>query len=557
MDPSPTSQPRVRCRFAPSPTGYLHVGGARTALFNFLLARQTGGVFILRIEDTDQTRNVPGAEEKLLDDLRWLGLTWDEGPDTGGPCGAYRQSERLPRYHEQVRRLLDLGNAYYAFDTREELEAMRKAAEAQKKNFIYPRPKVFPSDAAADKARAEGRPVVVRLKMPEHEFTVRDVILGAVSQKAHEVQDFVLLKADRYPTYHFAVVVDDADMRITHVLRGQEHLLNTMNHLGLQEALGVATPVYAHLPVILNPNGAKLSKRDKDKAVREAVALALKNRQCDENELLQIADIAEWDTFAAWRKGEMQLPSEPLGRLAQRLGVAVPEVMIHDFRVSGYLPEVLNNYLALLGWSPGDGREKFGMEELAAAFSLERIGKTNAKFDREKLLNFNTTGLAAASAERKLTGLRDYLHVNPGSALSGCDDATLSRLLELCEGLRLFRDVESKCGPLFLPDELLHYDDAAVRKFLLKDGVGMEALRVLRQRLWELKEWTAGAIDAVVRDYAENQTKLGLGKVAQPLRIALTGGTISPQINQTLALAGREKTLRRIDRCLRHCEVHN
>jgi glutamyl/glutaminyl-tRNA synthetase len=548
------NSPTVRCRFAPSPTGYLHVGGARTALFNYLLARQTGGVFIVRIEDTDQTRNVPGAEDHLLEDLRWLGLNWDEGPGVGGKFGPYRQSEKLQHYRDRVQHLLDTGNAYYAFDTREELDAMRKAAEAKKQNFIYPRPKTFPSQRDADAARAAGRPVVVRFKMPDHDFTVRDTLLGEVTQKAHEVQDFVILKADGFPTYHFAVVVDDADMQITHVLRGQEHLLNTVNHIALQEAFGYPVPVYAHLPVILNPNGAKLSKRDKDKAVREAVGNALKNKKCDENTLVQIADIPEWDTFAAWRKGDLQLPSDALQRLATFLNVPVPEVMIHDFRVSGYLPEVLNNYLALLGWSPGDGREKFTMDELCQAFRLERIGKTNAKFDRDKLLNFNTTALAAATPARRLSALRDYAAV-AGSPLEELADPVLTELLAICDGLRTMRDMDTKCAALFVPDEAIAYDAGALKKFVLKDNIGLNALKALRPRLADLADWSAEAVGGVVRGYAEQETQIGLGKVAQPLRVALTGGAISPPIIETLAIVGRDLTLRRIDRLLKHCEM--
>jgi glutamyl-tRNA synthetase len=299
----------VRTRFAPSPTGYLHIGGARTALFNYLLARRLGGRFVLRIEDTDQTRNVPDADRKLLEDLRWLGLQWDEGPLVGGPAGPYHQSERLEIYREHARRLLDAGQAYYAFETREELAAMRAAAQREKRNFRYPRPVRFPSEDEARRAREAGRPVVVRFRMPEQEFIVRDAILGEVRIGPDEVDDFVILKADGWPTYHFAVVVDDELMGITHVLRGQEHLMNTPNHLGLQQAFGFRTPLYAHLPIILNPDGSKMGKRRNNESVRAALTAALAAGSLDENRARELADTdARKSTCPASRSGAWPRP---------------------------------------------------------------------------------------------------------------------------------------------------------------------------------------------------------------------------------------------------------
>ncbi|MDX2198219.1 MAG: glutamate--tRNA ligase [Phycisphaerae bacterium] len=544
-----TTNAQVRCRFAPSPTGYLHVGGARTALFNYLLAKRAGGTFILRIEDTDQTRNVRDAERQLLEDLRWLGLQWDEGPEAGGACGPYRQSEKLERYRAQARQLIDEGKAYYSFDTREELEAMRKAAEAAKRTFIYPRPKSFPSHADAQKARDAGRPVVVRLAMPERDITVSDTILGEVTIRAADLTDFVLLKPDGWPTYHFAVVVDDYDMKITHVLRGQEHLMNTPNHVALQWAFGYPTPVYGHLPIILNMSGSKMGKRDKDKAVRDAALAALKSGKVDDNALCQIADCPEFDQYLSWKEAQSQLTSEQLQRLGVALGIVLPEVQVHDFRQSGYLPEVLCNFLALLGWSPGDSREKFSMEELAAAFSIERINKANARFDRDKLLNFNLDGIAKATPERLLAAMRSYLEVSPASPFRGQSDETILNVLKLSAGVRTLREVETKAGALFVDDAAIRYDAAAVEKFLIKDAGAMGVLREVRKLLAELPTWETAALDAAVRAFVDEK-KLKLAAVAQPLRIALTGGTISPAIFETLALIGREKTLRRIDRCL-------
>lgn len=541
----------VRTRFAPSPTGYLHVGGARTALFNYLLAERLGGKFVLRIEDTDQTRNVEGAERKLLEDLRWLGLYWDEGPDVGGEHEPYYQSQRRQLYAEHARRLLSNGQAYYAFETPEELEAMRKAAQRQQqRGFRYPRPKRFPSESEAQKARGEGRPVVVRFKMPERDFVVNDQILGEVQIAATELSDFVIIKADGWPTYHFAVVIDDEHMKITHVLRGQEHLMNTPNHMALQEALGFRLPAYAHLPIILNMDGSKMSKREKDKAVRAAVTTALQARKLDDAKARELSGCADAAEFAAWRKQKVQLDAAGLERLAQELAVALPEIEIHDFRVSGYLPEVLLNFIALLGWSPGDDREKFTLPELCEVFSLERIGKTSAKFDRDKLLNFNTVALAAADAETNLAAFRNCLSVNENSALRGLDDSTLKRLIAINAGFRTFRDIDCKAAAMFVPDEQLKYDEAAIKKVLLKGkGAGVAVLKEMRAKLDGLAEWNPAALEELIRGFAEARS-LGLGKVAQPLRLAVTGSTISPPIFDTLDLLGRERCLARIDRLL-------
>ncbi|MCH7870307.1 MAG: glutamate--tRNA ligase [Planctomycetes bacterium] len=539
----------VRTRFAPSPTGYLHIGGARTALFNYLLARRLGGKFVLRIEDTDQTRNIAGAEQKLLDDMRWLGLDWDEGPEVGGEYGPYYQSQRLERYGECAERLLEAGRAYYAFDTREELDAMRTAAREKKQNFRYPRPASFPSKAEAERARADGRTVVIRYKMSGKTYVIADAILGDVTVQPEELDDFVIVKSDGWPTYNFAVVIDDEDMRITHVLRGQEHLLNTAKQVDVQDALGFAHPTYCHLPIILNMDGSKMSKREKDKAVRAAVSEALKTERLDEARVLELSGCADEKAFAAWRKKKTQLDNRGLARLASELAVELPEIEIHDFRVSGYLPEALLNFIALLGWSAGDDREAYTLAELCDAFSVERVGKANAKFDRIKLLSFNTTAAGAATPERLLAALRDYLAV-AGGPLSSLDDATLSHLLELCRGFRTFRELDRKCGPIFVDDENLTFDESAVKKVLLKgDGAGLQMLRRMKDVLGAVEPWSPAALEQAITEFAETN-QLGLGKVAQPVRVAVTGTTISPPIFDTLELLGRERTLTRIEKTL-------
>jgi glutamyl-tRNA synthetase len=484
-------QSPVRVRFAPSPTGYLHIGGARTALFNWLLARQTGGTFILRIEDTDTARNVEGADQKIMDDLRWLGLQWDEGIGVGGPNGPYYQTQRLDYYQSIVKRLLDSGNAYYAFDTSEELDAMRSAAEAQKKAFFYPRPATFPDENDVRKAREAGRPVVVRFKSAGQDITVHDEVMGDVTVSASELDDFIIRKADGMPTYHLANVSDDSAMGVTFVLRGQEFLSQTPRHIALQRALGFATPRYAHLPLIMDMQGRKLSKRDGD-------------------------------------------------------------VEVFAFRQAGYLPETVVNFIALLGWSPGQDREKMTLQEMVELFGVDRIGRTNAKFDRNKLIAFNTDASSAASEERMTAAFGDYLAANPESSIAraGLDADTRRLLLQLNKGFRTFADIQTKSGFLYEADENIKYDPDAVKKVLVKgENAGYQMLELLLPRLEALDPWTIASLETLITAVCTEQSA-NMGKVAQPLRVAVSGGTVSPAIYETLALLGKEKTLKRIRQCL-------
>jgi glutamyl/glutaminyl-tRNA synthetase len=544
-----TSSTTPRLRFAPSPTGYLHVGGARTALFNWLYCRRHGGTFILRIEDTDILRNIEGAEAKLLDDLKWLGLDYDEGPDVGGPVGPYRQSERRKHYDAAAIKLLDAGLAYYAFDTPEELEAMRREAVAQKQSFRYPRPDPLPTQADADRARAEGRPVVVRFKTPDEPITVHDEILGDVSFAAGEVEDLVIVKSNGWPTYHFAVVVDDAEMKITHVLRAQEHLMNTPKHVFMQRALGCPTPRYAHLPLVFNIDGTKMSKRDKHKVVRKAVKDHLKAGRWTADDVARLAQ-ATSDATTQWLdKSDVAMDLPQVARLAAAAGVVIPEIDVHDFRLSGYLPEALTNFIALIGWSPGGDREMLTRQEMINAFSLDRIGKTAGRFDREKLLAVNTVYCEQASPNRLLSALRDWAKL-AGSVLAGQTDDVLRQTLALCKGMRTLADVDYKAGVLFRDDDAVQYDGDAVRKFLAKnDGRGYALLREMATVFDSLGAWDAPSIESAIKSFCETRG-LSLGDVAQPLRVALTGRAVSPAIGETLALLGREKTLNRIRRCL-------
>ena len=535
----------VVTRFAPSPTGYLHVGGARTALFNWLLARHCGGRFLLRIEDTDLARSTDESVRRILEDLAWLGLNWDNER-------LVFQSRRLDVYNAIIDRLIAEGRAYKAWETPEELDQQRRIAERAKRAYIYRRPSL--SDQQVRAFEAEGRPHVVRFAMPVRECRFQDVVLGKdVAVAASQVQDFVIRKADGMPTYHFAVVVDDAEMGVTHVLRGQEHLLNTINHIGLQEALGYPRPVYGHLPIIMNLDGSKMGKRDRDKKVRHHAHLWLKNAKADAAALATQAGL-DATRLAEWLSDDSrQLGGDEQAAVMRVVGLResdLPEIMVHDFRVNGYLPEVLLNFLALLGWSPGGDLERMSVGKMIELFSIEGIGKANARFSREKLLAFSTEAFAAAPPERTLAAMKDWLSVNPDSPLAGATDEQLARVLKMNAGFHILREVDDKSRFLFVESARIEYDPAAVEKVLLKsERQGLEALRAIRPVLESLEVWDAAALERAVKAFCEARA-LGLGKVAQPLRVAVCGGTVSPPIFESLEFLGRRQTLERIDRCL-------
>lgn len=530
-------------RFAPSPTGYLHVGGARTALFNWLLARHFGGQFLLRIEDTDLNRSTEQAVHQLLDDLRWLGLHWDN------PQLLF-QSKRTDVYNHFIEQLIGQGRAYKAYESADELDAQRKAAEKEKRNFIYRRPQL--SEAQIHQYEAEGRPHVVRFAMEVKEYRFRDVVLDKeiVVQPA-QVQDFVIRKTDGMPTYHFAVVVDDAQLNITHILRGQEHLLNTVNHIALQEALGYPRPTYGHLPIILNPDGSKMGKRDRDRKIRHHANLWLKNHNQDQTRLAGETGLAQ-DRLRLWiGDAQKQLDLAEQSAVMKAIGLReseLPEILVHDFRRNGYLPETLLNFLALLGWSPGGDKEHLSIEQMVQLFSIDGIGKSNSKFDRDKLLSFNTEACAAGPIDRLVKGMRDFLAVNPDSPLNQAADEQLARLLEMKKGIHTLREIDDIARFFFVADEQIQYDPAAVEKVLRKQD-GLASLREILPVLQSTADWSAASLESAVKDWCE-QKQLGLGKVAQPIRIALCGTTVSPPIFESLEFLGRDRTLRRIERCL-------
>jgi glutamyl/glutaminyl-tRNA synthetase len=537
--------PTFITRFAPSPTGYLHVGGARTALFNWLLARHLGGQFLLRIEDTDRLRSTDDATAAMIEDLKWLGLNWDNAE-------LVHQSRRLDIYNHVIDDLLARGLAYKAYETPEELASQRKQAERAKRAFIYRRPNLS-ADQVAEYER-EGRPAVMRFAMPVREYRFDDVVLGKpVVLQANQVQDFIIRKTDGMPTYHFAVVVDDAEMKVTHILRGQEHLLNTHNHIALQEALGYPRPIYGHLSIIQNPDGSKMSKRDGDKKVRATAQQWMRSRQLDASALAVKADL-DPGRVTHWLGDEhTQLDFAEQAAVMSAIGMSradIPEIMVHDFRANGYLPAVLLNFLALLGWSPGGDRERMGMNELIERFSIEGIGKSSAKFSRDKLLAFSTEAFAAAEPTALLAALRDYLTVNPDSPLASASDADLLKVLAMNAGFHILREVDEKSRFFFIADEQVAYQPEAVEKVLKKnDGQGFAALRKVREALAAAAEWKAEPLENAIKEVC-TAMNLGLGKVAQPIRVAVSGSAVSPPIFQSLELLGRERTLARIDRCL-------
>jgi glutamyl-tRNA synthetase len=389
--------------------------------------------------------------------------------------------------------------------------------------------------------------------MPVKEYRFTDEVLGEIVLPAEEAQDFVIRKGDGMPTYHFAVVVDDAEMQITHVLRGQEHVKNTFNHVALQEALGYPRPKYAHLTTIKNPDDSKMGKRDRDKKIREHVKAWMKQQNKSPQDLAAACGLTSSSLDEWINDSRKQLDLSPQHAVMRATGLResdLPEILVHDFRKNGYLPEALLNFLALLGWSPGGDRERMTSEEMTRLFSLDRLGKSNPKFDRGKLLAFNTEAAAAATPQRLLAAFKDYLAANPESPLNGADNEALSRVLAMKKGFRLLRDVEEASRFLFVPDERIEYQVDAVEKVLKKnDAQGLNVLRELRPALEGVSDWTAAALEGAVNRYCE-QAGLGLGKVAQPLRVAVSGGTVSPPIFESLEMLGRGRTLARVDQCL-------
>ncbi|MEQ1504305.1 MAG: glutamate--tRNA ligase [Myxococcota bacterium] len=539
----------VRTRFAPSPTGSLHVGGVRTALYCLLWARRTGGAFVLRIEDTDRVRSTDEAARGIVRDLRWLSLHWDEGPDRDHPqFGPYYQSQRLETYQRYARQLVDAGLAYEAWESTDELVAERTAAEAAKQNYRFHRRTYTDADLA--RFRAEGRKPVIRLAAPGHAVTVSDVILGDVTVEADGLDDFVLIKADGFPTYHFAVVIDDHLMEIGLVLRGQEHLMNTHKHLLLYEAFGWTPPAHGHLPLIYNPAGQKMSKREKAKIAREAGRTAAKAEGHPPTDWTWLADRAGLppaDTAAFMAKSNDGVATAEA--IAAALQVSLPMIEVMDFRKGGYLPEAVVNYLALLGWSPGDDRELLSVAELLAAFELSRVNKTAARFDPDKLAWMNGEYMKTLPEDVLVDHLSEWIDV-VRTPIADLDDGRRRLLLRMYRPrARTFRDLERLCGFVFTAPTA--YDPKQSKKHLdpTSSPGGWSRLAAARGALGDVIAWEPVGIKASL-DGLCAATGSAIGEFAQPIRIGLTGDGVSPDIADTLAILGKPEALARLDRLL-------
>jgi glutamyl/glutaminyl-tRNA synthetase len=541
---------KIVTRFAPSPTGYLHVGGARTALFNWLWARKNGGTFLLRIEDTDQKRNTPTATAQVMQDLRWLGITWDQGPEVGGPHGPYLQSQRTEIYDRYIKQLVDQGKAYYCLESVEELAALREEAEEQVGGLVYRRSERVPTAEEVEQAKSEGRPVAVRFAVPQDRpIVVHDLIRGTITFRPQEIGDFVILKSDGFPTYNFACVVDDFLMKVTHVIRGQEHLNNTPCQQLLWETLfgSDSLPKYAHMSVTVSEGGGKLSKRERPQTLRQHL-LKMAGLMGTIAEIAAAGGITV-EQLQSFLDGHTTPDMPSIDAMARHLGVRLPEINVVDFSRSGYLPETLVNFLALLGWNPGDNREVMVVEELIASFDVARLTKSNSLFDRAKLLAFNTEHLRTVPRDRLIRYFREYLRQTDSPILAARDDQ-LGRLIALCGGARTLAEIEAKCRFAFISKDQIQYDEKAVQKVMIKDG-GLAVLPVIAQRLAALQPFTEEGLEAMLRGLAEERG-VGLGKVAQPLRVALTGTTVSPSIFESVQLLGVVETLARIQLAVTH-----
>ncbi|MCO5248982.1 MAG: glutamate--tRNA ligase [Chitinophagales bacterium] len=503
----------VRVRFAPSPTGPLHLGGVRTALYNYLFARKTGGQFILRIEDTDQTRFVQGAEEYIMESLKWIGMEIDEGIHEGGDFGPYRQSDRKHLYEKYVHQLIDDGHAYYAFDTAEELEAMReRLKERGADNLSYNhhvrqemKNSISLSAEEVQRKIEAGEPYVVRIKIPENEevkFT--DVIRGEVVFHTEQLDDKVIFKSDGMPTYHMANIVDDHLMQISHVIRGEEWLSSTPIHVLLYRFLNWedTMPEFAHLPLILKPDGnGKLSKRDGDRLGFPVFPL-------------------NWNNPAT---GE-----ESLG-----------------FKERGFLPEAFMNMLAFLGWNPGGTQEIFHKQELIDTFSLERVSKSGAKFDFEKAKWFNQQYIKTTDLKSLLEMLRPEFEANGIDK----DDAFLEKYIGLFVDRVTFLSEFSSAG-YYLFERPHAYNEKQFNKRYQKEGVP-EILERIPALLTSLKSWKAEDIENAIHQLIEDN-EINPGLIMGTFRIMLTGEVGGPPLYEIAELIGQKETMERIAIALRY-----
>jgi len=515
----------VRTRFAPSPTGYLHIGGVRTALYNWLFARRNGGRFILRIDDTDRERNVAKAMKPILDGFRWLGLDWDEGPEIGGDYGPYYQSERIDRYRAAARTLIEKGLAYHDFATVEELQAEREKARAEGRRFIYSREWMAETPDRRRELEAQGRRAVVRLKMPRHGACVfRDLIRGTVEFEWSGEQDHVIQRADGTCLYHLASVVDDHDMAISHVIRAEEHLSNTPRQIFIAQGLAFEPPEFAHLPYVAEPGGKnKLSKRKLDKYLKNP----------------DFAKITEHGQAIAAKIG--------LSTSAETFN----PVIVDFYEQVGYLPQALVNYLLLLGWALDDKTEMFTREAMIERFSLDRVNKAPASFDPQKLLAFQERYMQAVPTAEKTERVLPFLQ----KAGLVSDPAAAEERAQVAAILEAAGDRIKVAGDIldytyfFVADADLSYDEKAFDKRMRKPAEAPELLSRLRELLAEAEPFDAATPEAQLRRFVEAEG-IKLGQIVHALRVALTGKAVGFGLFETLAILGKQRSLSRIDRAL-------
>lgn len=481
---------KIRVRFAPSPTGHLHVGGARTALFNWLFARNKGGAFILRIEDTDRERSTEESYRGIVDAMRWLGLDWDEGPEVGGAYEPYFQSERRSRYARWAERLITEDKAYRCFCTSEDLAERKEAMMKLGQDPRYDRRcRALAPDAVIENM-ARGMPHVIRLKsLDEGTVFFEDLVHGGVSVEAGRIDDFIIVKSDGFPTYNFAAAVDDAEMEISHIIRGDDHLSNTPRQVLLYHAFGIDPPRFAHVPLIMGPDKARLSKRHGSTSIQQ-------------------------------------------------------------FRDDGYLAEAMLNYLALLGWSYDDSTQLFTLDELVAKFSLEKVSDAPAVFDYQKLQWINAEYMKKKPVEERVHLVMPYLEA-AGLVKPPHDDQSLAyvrRVVEVVgERLKMARDIVELADFFFV--EEVEYEEKAAEKFLKRHYVG-PAFRILEDRLEKLHAYNEIGLEELMRGLA---AEMGLkpGELIHPVRVALTGRRHSPGIFDVMTLLGKEKVVERLRRARR------
>ena len=497
----------VRVRFAPSPTGPLHIGGVRTALFNYLFAKKHNGTFVLRVEDTDQNRYVEGAEHYIIESLNWCNIPFDEGPGKNEKFGPYRQSERKHLYKQYAEELINKGKAYYAFDTAEELDEHRKNHEANGKTFIYNwhnREKLTNSISLSkedvEKRIANGDDYVIRFWSPQDEtLHLKDIIRGDIQIDTNVLDDKVLFKSDGMPTYHLANIVDDHLMEITHVIRGEEWLPSLALHFQMYDAFGWEAPEFAHLPLILKPTGkGKLSKRDGDKLGFPVFPL-------------------EW--------------KDPKSREVSRV-----------YKEDGYFPEAMVNFLAFLGWNPGTEQELFSLEELTKAFELERVNKSGARFDPEKIKWFNHHYMQKQSSDKLAS-----LYKSSRSELSDIDDGYIALVVDLIKERATFvSDFWELSSFFFLaPSE---YDEKALKKAIKEDT------RALMQELISVVESAGDSSKETIQDAVKRwitSNEIGFGKVMMPLRLALVGALQGPDVFDIMFMIGKAESIQRINQFIK------